>query len=178
MTSGQGTEIHFNDAALNASGVRLVDPVRSDKRILKSQRDGNALAVARATQRHPVAVDFNILRPVQQNVHQAPQPNPASSCGIVHNDVPKLGSTPKVQIPWDVFAHPAFNSHASTRVIRPTRPNGHPPQQPPADPHANCCGGASLSVSRSTPNQSANGDAGALAPRHPTPASLTLQHGP
>ena len=30
------------------------------------------------------------------------------------------------------------------------------------------------SVSRSPPNQSANSDAGALAPRHPTPASLTL----
>ena len=162
MTSGQGTEIHFNDAALNASGVRLVEPVRSDKRILKSQRDGNALAVASAAQRYPVAVDFDILRPVQKYVHAVP-PTPAFMFGIAQRTSQKSGSRLTERNP------------RYSRCI-PTRPNGHPPQRTP-DPHAQLLRRVSLSVSRAPTH--ANGDAGTLAPRHPTgvadPSTRTLK---
>jgi hypothetical protein len=93
-------------------------------------------------------------------------------CGTVQNVAPNLGSTPKVQIPWDVFARPSRNPHASTGVTHPTRPNGHPPQRTP-DPHAQLLRRELHSVSR-VPTH-ANGDAGTQpSPTAPTPASLTL----
>jgi hypothetical protein len=87
-------------------------------------------------------------------------------CGFVHNVAPNLGSTPKVQIPWDVFAHSSQNPHAPTRVTPTTRPNGHPSQRTP-DPHAQLLRRGFHSVSRSTPNQSANSSRASQSPPGP-----------
>ena len=103
--------------------------------------------------------------------HWFPQ-NPASMCGNIQNVAPNLGSTPKVQIPWDVFARPSRNPHASTRVTNPTRPNGQPPQRTPDPQDAQLLRREFHSVSRD-PNR-ANGDAGPNRPPRPHPASLTL----
>jgi hypothetical protein len=88
----------------------------------------------RAAHGRPVAVDFNIQRPVQQNVHVVPQPNPAAMCGFAQRTSRKSGSRLTERNPR--YFH---------RIL--TRPNGHPPQRTPI-PHANCCGGLLHSVSR------------------------------
>ena len=48
--------------------------------------------------------------------HAVPQPTPACLCGGAQSVEPITGSTPKDQIPWDVFARPASNSHVPTRA--------------------------------------------------------------
>ena len=129
----------------------------SDKRILKSQRDGNALAVASAAQRYPVAVDFDILRPVEQNVHVVPPGFHASLCGTAQRTSQTSGSRLTERNPR--YFQFSRLQHSTQRAARSINFRLH-------------------SVSRSPPTQSANGDAGALAPRHPTPASLTLLRDP
>jgi hypothetical protein len=98
--------------------------------------------------------------------------NPFAMYGIDQRTSRKSGSSQNLLISWDVFAHSSRNRHVSTRVTPTTRASAHPPQRTPI-PHA-LLRRVSHSVSRSTPNQSANGDAGTLAPRHPISASLTL----
>jgi len=61
--------------------------------------------------------------------HFFPHPDPAM-CGFVHNGAPNLGSTPKVQISWDVLAHFTQNSRvptARTAAGRPIPPGPHAP---------------------------------------------------
>ena len=61
--------------------------------------------------------------------HLAPR-CPASMCGNVQNVAPNLGSTLKVEISWDVFAHPTQNSRvptARTAAGRPIPPGPHAP---------------------------------------------------
>ena len=128
----------------------------SDKRILKSQRDGNALAVASAAQRYPVAVDFDILRPVQKYVHAASQPTCDTVFGVAQRTSQTSGSRLTERNPR--YFPCSRLQHSTQRAARSI--NFHP-----------------HSVSRSTPNQSANSDAG-FKPPGTQPASLTLQHGP
>lgn len=88
MTLGRGAEIHFNHAADLSRGVSLMQPMRSDQRILQSQRDRNALAVTGCAQRHPVAADRHISRPIHQEI-QSPYP----SVSAFHAS-PNLGCRP------------------------------------------------------------------------------------
>lgn len=74
MTTGQGAEVHINDAAYAPRCVGLMQPVRRDERILKAQRERDTLAVAGSAQRHPVAADRHISRPVHQEI-QSPSPS-------------------------------------------------------------------------------------------------------
>lgn len=81
MTTGQGGKVHFYDAADLSRCVRFSEPMRSDKRILQSQRDRHTLAVAGSAQRHPVAADRHISRPVHQNVQRL---NPQFECSLTN----------------------------------------------------------------------------------------------
>lgn len=105
--------------------------------------------------------------------HSVPPGCHASWCDTAQNVAPILGSTPKVHIPWDVFARPLQNSHAPTRVTSTTRPHGHPSQQTPTPPTQTAELGLFHSVSRSTPKQSANSGE-ATNPSGPHVSPLTL----
>ncbi len=85
--------------------------------------------------------------------HFFPHPDPAM-CGIVQNVAPNLGSTPKVEISWDVFAHPRQNSRvptARTAAGRPIPPGPHAPLltlNPVRGPVGTACASAQAFYSR------------------------------
>ncbi len=198
MTTGQGGKVHFNDAADRSRGVRLVQPVRSDQRILKPQRDRQARSVTGSAQRHPVAVDAHVRRPVYQVVsHSSPIPQtecqptyrpPAAFCPVA-NSLPTSGKPPiltdvrgfrlDIASYYCLGAAPQMGDDAASRVSlyplcsgrksNPTRPSGHPPQQTPADPHAQLL----RRVSHSRAPNRANTSAG-FVPQTQSPAGVTL----
>lgn len=85
MTTGQGAEVHINHAADLSRGMGLMQPMRTQQRILKPERERQALTVTGSTNRHAVALDTHVNRPVHQEIHC---PNPS-----VYNRhaVPNLG---------------------------------------------------------------------------------------